>query len=175
MDYLEAINLTDAGYEAAQEAKLLDTFMKDSEELLMLASEYEGLINYLSDPWIDTKEKEGLFIQMKFDRLFINWMLVIIDNKAFNKIEYILTKFRKKYNVLNGLTEGIIFSTQKIQKEKIEEFEEKLSIKLKKKIKLKNVMDKTLIAGAKITIDDYVIDNSVEQRTIDLVKAMRNK
>lgn len=175
MNYSESIKLSEAGYEVAQELELLDIFLKNSKDLINYISEYNELLFYISDPWIDNKIKEEIFHLMKFNKFFVNWMLVIIESKGFAKIEYILEKFRKKYNLENNFTEGYIYSTIKIKENIIKEFEEKLTKKFKRKIVLTSIRDMSILGGAKIVIDDYVFDNSVEQRTKNLVKTIRNK
>ena len=57
---------------------------------------------------------------------------------------------------------GIIYSTEKLSKEEITKFEKKLSKKLSTEVLLVNKIDKSLLAGIKIKVGDYIIENSIE-------------
>ena len=57
---------------------------------------------------------------------------------------------------------GIIYSTEKLSKEEITKFEKKLSKKLFTEVLLVNKIDKSLLAGIKIKVGDYIIENSIE-------------
>ena len=50
----------------------------------------------------------------------------------------------------------------KISKEEITKFEKKLSKKLSTEVLLVNKIDKSLLAGIKIKVGDYIIENSIE-------------
>ena len=79
--------------------------------------------------------------------------------------KYLLIIFKKYIELANAkmnVKYGIIYSTEKLSKEEITKFEKKLSKKLSTEVLLVNKIDKSLLAGIKIKVGDYIIENSIE-------------
>ena len=79
--------------------------------------------------------------------------------------KYLLIIFKKYIELANAkmnVKYGIIYSTEKLSKEEITKFEKKLSKKLSTEVLLVNKIDKSLLAGIKIKVGDYIIENSID-------------
>ena len=79
--------------------------------------------------------------------------------------KYLLIIFKKYIELANSkmnVKYGIIYSVEKLSKEEITKFEKKLSKKLSTEVLLVNKIDKSLLAGIKIKVGDYIIENSIE-------------
>lgn len=97
-----------------------------------------------------------------FHQYIVNFIKLAI--KA-NVAKYLLIIFKKYIELANAkmnVEYGIIYSTEKLSKEEITKFEKKLSKKLSTEVLLVNKIDKSLLAGIKIKVGDYIIENSIE-------------
>ena len=96
-----------------------------------------------------------------FHQYIVNFIKLAI--KA-NVAKYLLIIFKKYIELANAkmnVKYGIIYS-EKLSKEEITKFEKKLSKKLSTEVLLVNKIDKSLLAGIKIKVGDYIIENSIE-------------
>ena len=97
-----------------------------------------------------------------FHQYIVNFIKLAI--KA-NVAKYLLIIFKKYIELANAkmnVKYGIIYSVEKLSKEEITKFEKKLSKKLSTEVLLVNKIDKSLLAGIKIKVGDYIIENSIE-------------
>lgn len=97
-----------------------------------------------------------------FHQYIVNFIKLAI--KA-NVAKYLLIIFKKYIELANAkmnVKYGIIYSIEKLSKEEITKFEKKLSKKLSTEVLLVNKIDKSLLAGIKIKVGDYIIENSIE-------------
>ena len=97
-----------------------------------------------------------------FHQYIVNFIKLAI--KA-NVAKYLLIIFKKYIELANAkmnVKYWIIYSTEKLSKEEITKFEKKLSKKLSTEVLLVNKIDKSLLAGIKIKVGDYIIENSIE-------------
>ena len=82
---------------------------------------------------------------------------------------YSFNYFLYLYNCSNSLINGIVFSTYKLNQEQILLIEKVIKNKRFKNIKLENKIDKSLINGIKIIIDNKVYNYSIAN-DIDMLK-----
>lgn len=121
-------------------------------------------LKYLNSYSISLDEK-----YQKIDKAFATFHQYIVNFiklaiKA-NVAKYLLIIFKKYIELANAkmnVKYGIIYSTEKLSKEEITKFEKKLSKKLSTEVLLVNKIDKSLLAGIKIKVGDYIIENSIE-------------
>ena len=162
-EYAEAI------YELADENNNIDKY---SEYFLALkeVDETEDFINFFNNPTIaKEKKKEVLKNTFKdFDKTFINFLNVLIDNGRM----YLIKKIGKCYSKMvlekKNIVKVKVFSANTLTKKEIEVLHTTLDKRYKgKKIEIKNLIDDKLIAGYRVVINNEAIElntkNSLEQ------------
>ncbi|QJG67000.1 F0F1 ATP synthase subunit delta [Mycoplasma phocoenae] len=95
------------------------------------------------------------------DQLIINFIKILSKEHMITKIVYIYEVFRNFYYEAKKIKRGTIFSTTPLTEKEIEQFTQKYSIMFNFNLILKNRIDKSIIGGVKIVIDDIVIDNTI--------------
>lgn len=131
------------------------------EKNLKQNREYLKYLNSYSIP-LDEKYQKIDEAFVGFNHYIINFIKLAI--KA-NVAKYLLIIFKKYIELANSkmnVKYGIIYSVEKLSKEEITKFEKKLSKKLSTEVLLVNKIDKSLLAGIKIKVGDYIIENSIE-------------
>jgi F-type H+-transporting ATPase subunit delta len=79
-----------------------------------------------------------------------------------NYILDILSSFNSLCNEHFGVLEGIIYSVEPLDKKYIQQIQDILSKKENVKCELKNIIDKSLIGGLKVMINDHIYDDSIK-------------
>jgi F-type H+-transporting ATPase subunit delta len=101
-------------------------------------------------------EKHNLVNEITEDDLFRKFIYVVIDEKRSKQLGFILEKFVKRINKEKGILNGIIYTTEKLDSDQVKQIEQGLSKKLDSKVNLKNIIDKEIIGGIKVVVEDDV-------------------
>ena len=92
-----------------------------------------------------------------------------MENNRINLILEIFESFNSYCNQYRGVSEGLIYSTVKLEEKVISQIEEKVSKMENSKVELKNIIDPSLIGGVKIVIKDHIYDGSIKHN-INMMK-----
>ncbi|BDV03402.1 MAG: hypothetical protein HPPSJP_1230 [Candidatus Hepatoplasma scabrum] len=165
----------DAFYQLAKEQKKL------KKSLILVKQTLESLdqtnfVNFLANYNIELETKKKVLQKIYHkDLLFINWILVLIEDKVVRSLDFILRKFIQIYNFEYKIVEGQIFSARKLNNNQIKKITDAIKNKWQKKIYLEAKIDAELIGGAKIIVGDNVWDNSILKKLNDLTEELVNK
>ena len=77
-------------------------------------------------------------------------------------------------NIDNNILNGTIITRNSLSDDEISKYEEKLTTSLKSHVKLKNVLDDTIIGGAIVKIGDKLIDSTLKGQLNELRKELIN-
>lgn len=170
-----ALRYSTALYSLAVENNKVECWQKEIKELMNLIKENPDFLNLLSSNFLSLeKRKEILSSLVVFDDAEINSFLnIILDNNRINFLNDILESFNSLCNKHLGILEGIVFSVEKLSDEQINSLELVISKKESIKIELKNIIDKSLIGGIKVLINDHVYDNSIKLHLQKLKSTLR--
>ena len=102
-------------------------------------------------------------------------MLILAESGRFTLLQLILKKLKELMQIDLKIKEGIVYSTTKLSDQKIKELEKKVTKDLAIKVSLENHIDKELIGGFKIVVDDYVVEDSVKSHLENLKQQLLNK
>lgn len=103
-----------------------------------------------------------------FDEEILNFICIIISNHRVMYLIDIFNAFNSLGNEQLGILEGIIYSSELLNKKQIDEIECSFSKKMNVKVELKNKVDETLIGGVKVVLKDQVFDGSIKAKLDDL-------
>lgn len=157
-------------FEIAKEEKKIKKIYKESKIIYQSLEENGDFIEILNDFSLQNDQKKKIVnnIYKNIDIDLLNTMYILIDNNAFRYIIDVLEKLISFLQNELNIKEGIVYSTTKISDDKIKKLEKKLSNEYNVKISLKNHIDKELIGGFKIIIDDIVIEDSIKSDLEDI-------
>ena len=141
------------------------------KSLIKVIEENRDILTLLSDAFISKDEKKNVV-----DKVFVNspsiylnnFIKVIIDNGRARNLLEILKEFIKVSNSHDDIVEGLIYSVDKLSEKQIDELTLALEKKLSKKVYLRPKIDKDLIGGFKIVINDSVYDYSIKYKVDNL-------
>lgn len=120
-------------------------------------------------PRITKEEKHQVIEKLSLDNLTINFLKVIIDNERFDLLENIIVVYRKLLDESKDLVLVKVTSNIKLSESNLNKVQNTLKNRMKKNIKIEEIIDKNLSSGIKIEYDGEIIDLTVK-RTIDEIK-----
>jgi F-type H+-transporting ATPase subunit delta len=161
-------------YELGVENNSIDLFYEEANKWIDLINENNSLLSYLADISVEKSEKHNLINEITEDDLFRKFIYVVIDEKRSKGLKLILDKFVKRINKERGILNGTIYTTEQIDSEQIKQIENGLSKKLDAKVHLRNIIDKEIIGGIKVVVEDdvwdYTISSQIKELTLKIIK-----
>ncbi len=153
-------------FSIAKEENKVNKYLLDAKTLLSIFSDYRNsaFIDILSSNNLDTSKKDEI-IDKTFKDLsnkhFLNFLKLLASKNKFQYINKIMNTFIKYCSENLKIKEGIIYSSSSLSEANVKAIEKKVSNKLNYKVSLKNLLDKELISGIKIIIENTIIENSI--------------
>ena len=143
-----------------------------------LIEEDNSLIRLLDSKDISKDDKkviiDKVFVSCPYDSIK-NFFKVIIDNSRALYLKDILKDFISLSNAKDNISEGYIYSAQKLSKEQIASISKAISKKIEKQVFLKPRIDEDLIGGFKVVINDYVFDATIKNQVEELKNSLKGR
>ena len=158
-------------YSLALEENKIDSWQKDVKTLKSIFEENTDFIMILGSSFISLEERLEIVEKtlVGVDKNIIGLIDVIMENNRTDLILDIFESFNSYCNQYRGVSEGLIYSTLKLDQTVIDQIEKKISKIENNKVELKNVIDPSLIGGVKIVIKDHIYDGSIKHN-IEMMK-----
>ena len=109
---------------------------------------------------------------MNFNKLVKNFFQILIIKKRIFYLDKIIEEFLKLISLKRGEVTGNLISPKEIDENSILEIQREISTNIKRSIKLKSKIDKSLIGGIIIQIGSLMIDASIKNKLQKYKKLM---
>ena len=155
---------------ALDENKVL-SWLEEIKELSTVFKENTDFIMILGSSFLPIEERQEILNKTLkgVDKNILALILVVMENNRTNDLLDIFESFNSYCNEYRGVSEGLIYSTLKLDRKVINQIEEKISKIEHQQVELKNVIDPSLIGGVKIVIHDRIYDGSIKHH-IEVMK-----
>lgn len=163
-------------FEAAKETEKEEILLRELEIFNEILRADAEIGEFLNSPAIMGEEKKKIIdktLGENFSEEMKNFLYVLIDKGRTSEIGKIHKQYIRLYDAERGAAEGEIFSAMPLSEERILRFEEEMTKLLRKNIKLKNTVDKSLIGGVKIQVDGKMIDKTLRADLDSLLKDLK--
>lgn len=107
-----------------------------------------------------------------FDVSFRNLLCLLVDKGRSTYANEILTDFISKCNEHLGIKVAKVTSSRPLRDEEVTRLKKAIGNKYHCDVEIDEVIDKDLISGFKVKIDDYVIDTSMQNKMNNLKKEL---
>ncbi len=158
-------------YDVAKDTGKEDTILSEITDIKNLLINNSEFFEFLKTPVIEQKNKkeafEDIFVGL-ISKEMLHFMYILIDKRRISKFLKIADIYADLTNESKNISTGTIFSAVNLSDEQIEDFEEKVSRLIGKKVKLKNIKDTFIIGGVKIFVEGKIIDATIKKRLEDL-------
>lgn len=158
-------------YSLALEENKIDSWQKDVKTLKSIFEKNTDFIMILGSSFLSLEERIEILEKtlVGVDERIVALIDVIMENNRTDLILDIFESFNSYCNQYRGVSEGLIYSTLKLDQTVIDQIEKKISKIENNKVELKNVIDPSLIGGVKIVIKDRIYDGSIKH-SIEMMK-----
>ena len=155
-------------FELSDENKLLSQIESQSLAVLDLINQSQDFLYLIKDP---TMSRENLFKVVnkisenyKFETLFKNFLIFLIEKRRFFFIEHILKSFIDICSKKRGEIKAEIRSAKELSNNEIIKITDDLSKNFTTKIKLNYKHDKSLIGGLVVQVGSTMVDTSIKNK-----------
>lgn len=163
----------EAAFEIASEKRALPQWSRMLGLVASVAADMR-MREALASPKLGDPEKESLFLSVTGDGLDADarsFVRVLIESDRIGLAREMAEIFEKRRNEAEGVARATIESAMPVTDDEVAQLKASLERKLGRKVEAKVVVNDTLIGGARITIGDTVIDDSV----LGKLTAMKNQ
>lgn len=172
-----AVNLTYgmALFEAASELDKVDAIFEEMRSIETIFDENPSFYEFFITPRISKTEKKETvkkIFEGKISTEVLNFLYILLDKRRAMNYREIVKQYAKIVAESRNISEGTIFSANPLKQEQIEAFQEKVAALVRKKVRLENKVDPSIIGGVKIFIGDKVIDATVKNKLQSLKESL---
>ncbi|MCG8485087.1 MAG: F0F1 ATP synthase subunit delta [Clostridia bacterium] len=171
MAELVALTYGKALFEVSKENNTVDRVL---EEISFIKGAFEDEPNFFElyqSPRINTAEKKSILKKIfggKLSSEVMNFLNVLLDKKRISSFLDISNEYIRLANLYKNIIGGTVYSAVELKDKQLSDIEEKLSTVTNQSVKLKVVVDPSIIGGLKVKIGDKVLDTTVQNKLKDL-------
>lgn len=156
-----------AYFSLGKEKNKIEVFNKDLDFISNVFKKVPHFIKFLSSPMIPKEDKDNLLkenFQPNIDIASFGFLQVLIKKKAIAHFDEIHSSFNHLYHEEKGILEGRVYTPFKISEATLKKLQISFSEKYHKQVVFKVLIDKKVIAGMKIYINDTLYDYSIDSK-----------
>ncbi len=159
---------------SAVESNLLEETYSEMNSLKSILSTSNQLSEYLLNPTISKDDKGNFIIKIVGDNHpnLINLVNLLTTNNRLNELENIVDSFNELYAKRKGIIEASITSAVPISNDLETEIVKYLKSIKKGQINLSKKIDKSIIAGFVLDLDDTQFDASARKKLTKMQKQL---
>jgi len=143
-------------------------YMEELVNLTTVLNANKSLFRAVMFPLHDIKFRKEILNDlakgMNISSPVLNLLILLVENERIKYLPYILEDYSKLVDEKENVIRGKIYSPYPLEEEILKEIEGILSEKLKKKVILDVVEDKTLIGGLKLVLNGIVLDGTIRKQ-----------
>ena len=136
------------------------------------------LLKFLKSYFVKEEDKNKVIDEFSKDfklKNLTNFIKLLVVKHKIYLFKDIANEITKGINFELDVYEGFVYSTEPLQKAKIDEISEVISKRIGKKVELKNKLDERLIGGVKVVVHDHVFDGSVKYKLETLKEQLKER
>lgn len=154
-------------YSVAKENDNVEQVRNDLDFLCQIFKTNNDFVKFLSSEMILKVDKEKVLekeLKDKVSKQFYAFINVCIRRKVIKHMDAIKDLFLKVYNRDHGIKEGRIYTPFELDEKRIKELEDIFSEKFSSRVSFRTIIDKRILAGMKIYVDDTLFDYSLDTK-----------
>lgn len=164
MAELVVIPYAKALFDAALELNKMEEINHDIHFIEEVFKSEAQLIQVLSHPHIKKGEKKSLIQNIFKDNISeyaLNFLYILIDKRREKNLSHIIKEFEDLYDHHIGILRVVAVTAIEMEDKSKEKLTETLKRKFNKEIVLTNEVDKSILGGVLLRIDNKLIDTTI--------------
>lgn len=159
----------------ANERNALDEYEKELKRFAQILQEEPKIKALMDNPKIPPEEKKQVLekiLKGSFNEIIRNFLHLIIDKRRESNYLDIIQEFMNYADEARNILDAEVRSAVQLLDKDFRELEKKLSQASGKTVRLKSIIDPSLIGGIVVRLGDTVIDGSVVKKLALLKKRL---
>lgn len=150
-------------FSLAKEDNKVNEYQIEIKNINKIFNENVDFLNLLKSEFVSVNKRYEVIdkVLSNYSSTSKNFIKILIQNHRLNNYKSIFTSFNSLCNEENNVMEGIIYSTEVLSEDKINTIAMALSKKNNNRVELINKIDKGLIGGVKVVINNHIYDYSI--------------
>ena len=172
-----ANKIGDTLFTVAKSNNSLTEVLNDLKETVKAVEDSQDFITLMNNPNI-LKQKKIELIDTAFanvNKNVVNVVKILVSNLQISLLSSVFEQYSENYNRHTNSVVVKVESVNELSPEQLEalatKFKEQLQLD---KIEIRNVLDKSLLGGLKITYNNKVIDNTIKARLNSIKNTISN-
>lgn len=161
----------DSLFDVSENMNLVDQVSEELQLIKGLFEETPLFYELYTSPQILREEKKKVINEVfgnELSPVLINLLYLLIDKRRTREIYGIVKQYVKLVDKHRGVVSGMMYLAQPCSEAIREKVEAKLSEITEKNIRLKVVVDPTIVGGVKVQVGDQVVDTTIATQLSDL-------
>ncbi|MCF6463939.1 F0F1 ATP synthase subunit delta [Clostridium sp. Cult1] len=166
----------EALFEAGLELDKLEKFKEDIENISKVLEAETDLQKVLNHPKISKDEKKDLLTSIfkgKVSEEILNFLFVIVDKRREGSLIEISKEFEELFNEHNNILKVTAITAIDMDNKVKNKLVQVLSNKTNKTIKLNNIVDRDIIGGVLLRVENKVIDGTIKGQLQSIEKTIK--
>ena len=162
-------------YEVAEEKGKVQEYLRDLREICEIIENNKEFYEVIKHPQIGTKEKKKTFINIfkgKIDESLLSFLLILIEKDRILFLREKLKEMEKVDLQRKNTFRGVVKTTIPLKDEEFNTLVSKLEAKYNKTIILEQIIDKNILGGIYVRVNNDVIDGTVKLKLQELQELM---
>ena len=164
MAELVVIPYAKALFDAGLELDKIDEINKDIHFIEDVFNSEDKLIQILSHPHINKNEKKSLLQKIiggNISEYALSFLYILIDKKREKNLFDIIKEFKSLYDNYIGLLRVVAVTAVEMEEDSKGKLIDVLHNKFKKEIRLTNEVDRSILGGVLLKLDNKFIDSTI--------------
>ncbi len=172
-----SVRYSRALFQSALGKKILDRVNKDMtyiSEICKIQEMRDLLINPVVPPTKKRKIMHGIF-EKEVDKITISFIDLVIKNSRESFLPAIARVFISDTLKYKGITETVLTTAVRTDKKVKKEISDLVSSAFNTRVELKEIIDKDILGGFILRMDDKLIDASIRNKLRTIEKELKSK
>lgn len=160
----------------AEKKGALEKVQQDMMDIAAMLAGSEDLRLMVSSPRIgavaQARAVESLSKAAKFDRLTVNFLNVLVQNRRLNALGGIVKAFQKEVSRRRGEVTVRVETAMPLTGKQEEAFRDKISAALGVGVQIETAVDPDILGGMIVTVGSHMVDDSVRRKLERLGSAL---
>lgn len=160
-------------YEVAKQADKVQSIMDELNAVCEVFKQNDDLMKIFKTPSIQFAEKKKIILTVfeeKIDVYLLNFIMLLTEKNRITLIFEITESYKQQYYFEQGICEVTAITAEELDDALLEKLKNKMCAVTGKQVVLKTLVDKSILGGVVIKVDNKEIDTSVKTRLCKLAQ-----
>ncbi|EMG28294.1 F0F1 ATP synthase subunit delta [Listeria fleischmannii 1991] len=163
-------------FQVAEEKNLVSEFKDELSSVKTALTENPEFVKLLENPTLTTEQKKSLAsaVFKDLNETLRDFIFLLIDRGREDYLMVISDVYAARVNELEGIAEADVYSVIPLSTEEKASLSEAFAKKLnKKKLHIRNHVDKSLLGGIRVVIGTRIYDDSLKMKLKDMERQIK--